>query len=244
VIVNEKRQKLSKRRDKVSLESYQREGFIAPAMKNYLMLLGWGPGDDQEILPWDEIEARFRLSDVNTSPAFFDVKKLRAFNGEYIRKMGVEEFAAACRPWLTGEVPWRPEAFDQAAFAQLAPLAQTRVAVLSEIVDLVDFVFLDAPVIDEQAWARAMKDPAADVLRDALAAYQDVTWEADALKTTLERVGATYDQKLGKAQAPVRVAVTGRTVGLPLFESLVVLGPERTLARMAAALDRARRREV
>ncbi|MDQ1295504.1 MAG: glutamyl-tRNA synthetase, partial [Actinomycetota bacterium] len=83
VLVNAKRQKLSKRRDKVALEDYRDEGYLPSAMKNYLMLLGWGPGDDQEILPWDQIAQRFRIEDVTPSPAFFDEAKLRAFNGEY-----------------------------------------------------------------------------------------------------------------------------------------------------------------
>ena len=87
VIVNEKRQKLSKRRDKVALEAYRDEGYLAAAMRNYLMLLGWAPSGDREIVPWSVIEDEFRLEEVNPSPAFFDVKKLRAFNGDYIRAL-------------------------------------------------------------------------------------------------------------------------------------------------------------
>jgi glutamyl-tRNA synthetase len=127
VLVNSKRQKLSKRRDKVALEDYRTEGYLASAMKNYLMLLGWGPGDDREILPWDEIAERFRIEDVNPAPAFFDEAKLRAFNGEYIRALSVPEFVEACSPWLTGEgVPWKTEDYDPAVFASLAELAQTQ----------------------------------------------------------------------------------------------------------------------
>ncbi|GAB3859857.1 hypothetical protein GCM10027610_099910 [Dactylosporangium cerinum] len=102
VVVNEKRQKLSKRRDKVALEQYRDEGYLADAMRNYLMLLGWAPSNDREIVPWSVIEDEFRLEEVNPSPAFFDEKKLRAFNGEYIRALAPEAFAEACRPWLTG----------------------------------------------------------------------------------------------------------------------------------------------
>ena len=85
VLVNEKRKKLSKRRDKVALEEYRDEGYLAEAMVNYLMTLGWAPTGDTEIVPWARIEAEFRLEDVTHSPAFFDLKKLAAFNGEYIR---------------------------------------------------------------------------------------------------------------------------------------------------------------
>ncbi|HWG97735.1 MAG TPA: glutamate--tRNA ligase [Pilimelia sp.] len=244
VVVNEKRQKLSKRRDKVALEAYRDEGYLADAMRNYLMLLGWAPSGDREIVPWSVIEEEFRLAEVNPSPAFFDEKKLRAFNGEYIRALPVKEFVAACAPWLTGTVtipapPWPAEAFDAAAFEAVAPLAQTRIAVLGEIVPNVDFLFLDAAPTDEAAWAKAMKEGAAELLEAAAAAFEALpTWDAESLKAALEAVGAQRGLKLGKAQAPVRVAVTGRAVGLPLFESLEVLGQARTLARLRAALDR------
>ncbi|TWJ27924.1 glutamyl-tRNA synthetase [Micromonospora sagamiensis] len=241
VVVNEKRQKLSKRRDKVALEAYRDEGYLADAMRNYLMLLGWAPSGDREIVPWSVIEEEFRLEEVNPSPAFFDEKKLRAFNGEYIRALPVEEFAAACQPWLTGTAtipppPWQPAEFDADAFAAVAPLAQTRIAVLSEIVPNVDFLFLASPLVDEAAWAKAMKEGAGALLDAATAAFEALeTWDAESLKSTLEAVGAERGLKLGKAQAPVRVAVTGRSVGLPLFESMEVLGRERTLARLRAA---------
>ncbi|HEV7896837.1 MAG TPA: glutamate--tRNA ligase [Planosporangium sp.] len=248
IVVNEKRQKLSKRRDKVALESYRDEGYLADTMRNYLMLLGWAPSGNREIVPWSVIENEFRLEEVNPSPAFFDEKKLRAFNGEYIRAMTTEEFIEACQPWLTGTPvapgaapvaapPWDPADFDPKVFAAVAPLAQTRVAVLSEIVPNVDFLFLPEPATDEAAWAKAMKEGAADLLGAALVAFENAPWDAESLKSTLEAVGAERGLKLGKAQAPVRVAVTGRSVGLPLFESLEVLGRERTLARLRAALS-------
>ena len=244
VIVNEKRQKLSKRRDKVALEAYRDEGYLAAAMRNYLMLLGWAPSGDREIVPWSVIEEEYRISDVNHAPAFFDVKKLRAFNGDYIRALSPEEFAAVCAPWLSGTdtipaPPWQPSAFDPSLFVKVAPLAQTRIAVLSEIVDYVDFFFLDEPVRDDASWAKAMKDGAAEILEATAAAFGALTdWSAEPLKAALERVGEERGLKLGKTQAPVRVAVTGRSVGLPLFESIEVLGRDRTLARLAAARAR------
>jgi glutamyl-tRNA synthetase len=245
VVVNEKRQKLSKRRDKVALEAYRDEGYLADAMRNYLMLLGWAPSGNREIVPWSDIEAEFRLAEVNPSPAFFDERKLRAFNGEYIRALPSDEFVAACQPWLTGEVggvrvaPWRPEDYDPATFAAVAPLAQTRIAVLAEIVSMVDFLFLPEPALDDAAWAKATAGPAAAIPAAALAAFAALdTWDADALKASLEAVGTAHDLKLGKAQAPVRVAVTGRAVGLPLFESLAVLGRAGTLDRLRRAVDR------
>jgi glutamyl-tRNA synthetase len=244
VIVNEKRQKLSKRRDKVALEAYRDEGYLAAAMRNYLMLLGWAPSGDREIVPWSVIEAEYRLEDVTHAPAFFDVRKLRAFNGEYIRALSAEEFTAVCAPWLIGTEtipppPWDPAAFDPAAFAAVAPLAQTRIAVLSEIIEYVDFLFLDEPVHDAASWAKAMKEGAAEVVAAAAEAFAALdVWAAEPLRAALERVGEERGLKLGRTQAPVRVAITGRTVGLPLFESIEVLGRDRTLGRLAAARDR------
>jgi glutamyl-tRNA synthetase len=238
IIVNEKRQKLSKRRDKVALEDFRDEGYLASAMRNYLMLLGWAPRGDREIVPWDTIVAEFRLADVNPSPAFFDVKKLRAFNGEYLRALAPADFAAACQPWLQAPAaPWPADRFDPAVFAALAPLAQTRVAVLAEITAMVDFAFLAEPAVDQASWDKAMKEPAAGLLADVQAAYDTVPWRADELRLKLEEIGAGYGMKLGKAQAPVRVAVTGRTVGLPLFESLEILGRETTLLRLVRARE-------
>lgn len=239
VIVNEKRQKLSKRRDKVSLEMFLEEGYLPEAMVNYLMLLGWAPGDDREIMPFDAMVPLFRLEDVNSSSAFFDEKKLRAFNGEYIRALEPAEFAERCRPWLReGVAPWPAANYDDAVFTAIAPLAQSRIAVLSEIVPNVDFLFLDEPVEDEQSWKKAMKPVVgAEMIAAATARFADsaLPWEAEALKTALEETGAELGLKLGKAQAPVRVAITGRTVGLPLFESLELLGRERVLRRLRAA---------
>jgi glutamyl-tRNA synthetase len=241
VIVNEKRQKLSKRRDKVALEAYRDEGYLAAAMRNYLMLLGWAPSGDREIVPWSVIEEEYRIEDVNHAPAFFDIKKLRAFNGDYIRALSAEDFAAVCAPWLAGTdtippPPWDPEAFDPAAFAAVAPLAQTRISVLSEIVEYVDFLFLDEPVKDDSSWMKAMKEGAGEILDAAATAFAALDeWAAGPLRIALEEVGLERGLKLGKVQAPVRVAVSGRSVGLPLFESIEVLGRERTLARLAAA---------
>jgi glutamyl-tRNA synthetase len=239
IVVNEKRQKLSKRRDRVALEDFRDEGYLAAAMRNYLMLLGWGPKGDREILPFDEMVAEFDIRDVNPAPAFFDVKKLRAFNGEYIRALSADEFARACEPWLVPErAPWPADRFEPAVFTELAPLAQTRITLLPEIVPMVDFAFLPDPVQDESSWAKAMKEPAAEVLSAALAGYEDVPWLAADLRVRLEQIGESFGLNLGKVQAPVRVAVTGRTVGLPLFESLQVLGREESLRRIRSAHTR------
>ena len=180
VVVNEKRQKLSKRRDKVALEAYRDEGYLAEAMRNYLMLLGWAPCGDREIVPWSVIEEEFRLEDVNPSPAFFDEKKLRAFNGEYIRALPSRTFIAACQPWLTGDVGGERVATVAARGRSTRPCSprsprwpRPASRVLSEIVPNVDFLFLDEPPIDEAAWDKAMKDGAADLLDAAIGRVRD-----------------------------------------------------------------------
>jgi glutamyl-tRNA synthetase len=239
VLVNAKRQKLSKRRDKVALESYRDEGYLASAMRNYLMTLGWAPPGDHEIVPWSVIEETFALADVVPSPAFFDEKKLLAFNDEYIRALGPEEFVQACQPWLRPpQAPWPPDHFDPAVFAAMAPLVQERAKVLSAVPGYVDFLFLDEAPIDDAAWAKAMAGDAPKLLDEVVAAYETAPWEADALKDALAAAGEAHGLKLNKAQAPVRVAVTGRSVGPPLFESLVLLGRERSLHRLRAARAR------
>jgi glutamyl-tRNA synthetase len=241
VLVNEQRKKLSKRRDKVAVEQYREEGILADAMVNYLMTLGWAPHGDTEIVPWQQIVDEFRLEDVNHSPAFFDIQKLLAFNGEYIRKMSVNEFVRACGPVLDGPgVAWSPADFDDAKFRAMAELVQTRVQVLADVPAMVDFLFLAEPVIDEAAWSKATKDEwSRDVLVEMATACESmVDWTASNLKAALESITESRGLKLGKTQAPVRVAVTGRSVGPPLFESLEVLGRESTLQRLSAAVAR------
>ena len=238
VLVNEQRKKLSKRRDKVALEQYREEGILPDAMVNYLMTLGWAPAGDTEIVPWQHIVDEFRLEDVNHSPAFFDIKKLNSFNGDYIRAMSLDEFIAGCAPYLEN-APWPAERFSAETFSKLALLVQTRVVTLSEVPAMIDFMFLENPVIDEDAWAKTMgSDFAVSVLRDYASALTSCEWNHDALKSALEMWTEANALKLGKTQAPIRVAVTGRTVGPPLFESIEVLGREETLRRLHSAISR------
>ena len=238
VLVNEQRKKLSKRRDKVALEQYRAEGYLASAMINYLMTLGWAPQGETEIVPWSKIQDEFRLEDVNHSPAFFDLKKLAAFNGEYIRAMSLDDFITACQPWLTGvEVPWSPAQYRPEVFRALAELVQTRIVTLSEVPQLVDFMFLDAPLVDEASWSKTFGSAdGVAMLRSGRDALVSCDWNAEALKSAVEAAGSNLGLKLGKAQAPIRVAVTGRTVGPPLFEALELLGRDAVMKRLDAAL--------
>jgi glutamyl-tRNA synthetase len=245
MLVNEQRKKLSKRRDPVAVESYRDEGYLPEAFVNYLGLLGWSPPGGEELFDVAQMLEWFRLEDVNHSPAFFDVAKLRHMNGEYIRALAPGDFIEACRPWVTGgDAPWPASNFDPAVFAAMAPLVQERVAVLGEVPAMVDFLFLDQPAIDGEAWTKGVAgdELAGTILSRAGEAYRALEgagdWNREALHAATLAVGETVGRKLGKAQAPIRVAVTGRRVGPPLFEALEVLGPERTLARLDGALAR------
>ncbi|HWD55352.1 MAG TPA: glutamate--tRNA ligase [Acidimicrobiales bacterium] len=260
LLVNERGKKLSKRRDPVAVELYREQGYLPAAMRNYLALLGWSPGDE-EILPVETLVERFRLEDVQKSPAFFDVQKLTHFNGVYIRALSVSEFVDAARPWLdpvpgewapagwhdpdTGEavvagVPWPPARYDAARFGELAAVTQERVAMLSEVPALVDFLFEEDAPIDEASWQKAIAgdELAPQILTAALADYAECPWDREALHEVTKEIADLADRKLGKAQAPIRVAVMGRTQGLPLFDSLAVLGRDETRRRIGAALAR------
>lgn len=243
LIVNEKRQKLSKRRDDVSVGDYIDRGYLPAAMVNYLATLGWGAPDGTEIRPLAEIIELFRLEDVSSSGAFFDVKKLEHFNGEYIRALAVDEFIDRSQPWLTGQVtptPWPVDAYDPKVFAVLAPLVQERVKRLDEVPGYVDFVFLDDPVVDEASWQKVMvkgHDAAVTMLDGMLDAFASCDWSVPVLEQTLFPFGEARGIKKGAAQAPIRVAVTGRAVGPPLLESLVALGRDRTVVRLRSARD-------
>ncbi len=240
VLVNEQRKKLSKRRDKVAVEQYREEGILPEAMVNYLMTLGWAPIGDTEIVPWEQIVQEFSLESVNHSPAFFDIKKLQAFNGEYIRKMSLADFVDAANNILTSDAAtWPAERYKPEVFAAMATLVQTRVAVMAEVVDMVDFLFMAEPPIDDAAFTKAFSaDFAIPTLTQIATAFETIEWNAESIKQAVEAVGTEHEVKLGKLQGPLRIAITGRTVGPPLFEPIELLGRDESLRRIRAALSR------
>ena len=241
MLVNEGRQKLSKRKDAVSVADFAAQGYLPEAMVNYLVLLGWGPKDGIEIRPLAEFVELFRLEDVTPSPAFFDVKKLQHINAEYLRALPVAEFLERARPFLSG-----PEV--EAVLAPIAALIQERVRLLTEIEPMVAFL-LDGPLVEDDAsWDKAMVKGknASEMLDATIAGLVDLDqWVAEPIRAAIEvaaisvgLVNAEGQAQLSKAQGPVRVAITGRSVGPPLFESLEALGQTRTLDRLRAARAR------
>lgn len=238
LIVNEQRKKLSKRRDDVSVGDFLDAGVLPAAMVNYLALLGWGPPDGIEVRPVDEIVELFEITHVNQAPAAFDVKKLYAVNAEHVRALSVDEFVAASMPYLEA-TPWF-DRFDEKVFAALAPELQTRVKLMADVVELCDFVFLADPPDDEVSWNKAIagNEHAPGLLDAAIERYEALgpdEFVASRLHEITLEIGESLGLKLGKAQAPIRVAVTGRTVGPPLFETLEVMGRTETLRRLREA---------
>jgi glutamyl-tRNA synthetase len=242
VLVNEARQKLSKRRDSVSVAEFRNQGYLPAAMVNYLALLGWGPKDGVEIRPLHEIVEQFRLEDVTPSPAFFDVRKLGAFNAEYIRALDPDAFVDSASPFF------QHGAATEAVLRPLAPLVRDRVRLLTEVEPMVDFLREGEVEIDDASWRKGVAklgDRAAVMLDAAADALGAADWTPEAIERSLHEaarssgfVNAEGNVQMAKAQAPVRVATTGRSVGPPLYESLAVLGRDRTLERLKAARAR------
>lgn len=228
LIVNEKRQKLSKRRDDVSVGDYRDRGFLPDAMRNYLLTLGWGPKDDIEIRPIAEFVDRFELSDINASPAFFDVKKLEHFNSEYIRALDSKTFLDVSEPFR-GPI-------DDDLFALVAPEVQSRLKRLDEIPSLLTWFVDDSPEPSEKDWKKVMGKPGvAEVLDLVIERFADCSWTAEELERIVFAVGTELDTK---TQLPVRLAVTGSRSGLPLFDPLASLDREVVIGRLSAARSR------
>ncbi len=201
LLYNDARKKLSKRRDKVAVEDYRDEGYLPEAMRNYLALLGWSPGDNREILTLDELVAEFRLEDVKSAGAVFDERKLQAVNAEYLRALPVEELVQRSQEWLRDR--WEP----------LAPQVQDRARTLADVYALTDFLYLPGVTIDAGDWDRGVrKYPAfGAVLEAATSRYSALEeWTATAVRDAT--VAAGEDAGLPKprdAQAPIRLARDG-----------------------------------
>jgi glutamyl-tRNA synthetase len=235
-------QRLSKRNGVVSINWYREQGFLPEAICNYLALLGWSPGENRESFTLAEMAAEFDLARVNKNSAQFDVRKLEAINGDKIRALGPADFAARITPFLTrsGLVADPVPAADAELIAAAAPLIQPRIGKLSEAVGMLGFLFVNGAgfKFDPDDAAKVLTPAAVTPLAAAAKALSGLEqWTTGEIKGALE--AALVDElglKPRVAYAPVRVAVTGRRVSPPLFESIELLGRDETLHRLARAL--------
>jgi glutamyl-tRNA synthetase len=234
-VMGEGNKKLSKRDPQSSLQHYRDAGYIPEGLLNYLALLGWSIADDRDVFSIEEMVAAFDIADVNANPARFDTKKCEAINATHIRLLTADDFAAR----LTVQLERAGLTPDPAVVARAAPLIQERIQTLAQGVDMMRFLLVaDADfTVDESAAAKQLGEAGQAVLDAAIPALESVgEWTSGAIEGALK--SALVDGlglKPRNAFGPVRVAVTGSTVSPPLFESMEILGRDRSLARLRAA---------
>ncbi|MDH3020285.1 MULTISPECIES: glutamate--tRNA ligase [Gordonia] len=239
-VMGEGNKKLSKRDPQSNLFHHRDRGFIPEGLLNYLALLGWGFSSDNDVFSLDEMIAAFDVRQVNSNPARFDQKKADAINAEHIRRLELGDFTARLKEFLIGH-GHLSEPIDDVSFAALAELVQTRIQVLGDAWDLIKFVYVsdDDFTIDEKAASKNLGADAVAVLDATIAAVEPLaSWTTPELQDALNAALVDgMELKPRKAFGPVRVAVTGSQVSPPLFESMEILGRDKTLARLAAARE-------
>jgi glutamyl-tRNA synthetase len=239
LVNGEGNKKLSKRDPQANFDVYRERGFLPEGLFNYLALLGWSIAEDRDVFTVQEMVEAFDVTRVSANPARFDLKKAEAINAVHLRALPVEEFITRVVPFLAaaGLVSDPPTAEQRAVLEAIAPLAQERMVVLSDAVGLLGFLFTEDVEIDPVAAEKQLGAGAAEVLDAATAALQALPeWTAPAIESALkEALVEGLGRKPRQAFGPVRVAISGRTVSPPLYESMELLGRDRTLARLAAA---------
>jgi len=241
LILGPDRTRLSKRHGATSVGSYAEEGFLPEAFRNFLALLGWSPGEDLQFLRTNELIQRFTLSGISRTNAIFDRAKLEWFNTQYLQRPPVEELL----PYVEGELKraglWEGSqaSRDPAWFARAMDLIRPRTRLLTDFSGWARAFFTDDFEYDPEAREKFWKDeklPALlSKLTDALAALPD--WNHDACDAALRGVAAAEGVKAGLLINATRVAIVGRAVAPPLFETMVVLGKDRVIARLRRALE-------
>ena len=227
---------LSKRHGAASVQELRDAGYLVEAVRNYLALLGWGYDESTTFFSTEELIDKFSLERVSRSPAVFDEQKLRWMNGHYMRERTPAELADRLRVWMDRE--GLPGAGDP-RLEQAVAAAQEKAQTLAELYDLIQFAFRPLEV-DEAAWSKVMaKDGARDKLARARAALAEAEpFDEQQVEAALREVAEELEAKPGALFQPIRVAVTGRTVSVGIFETLVLLGRDESLGRIDAALAR------
>jgi len=237
-VLGEGTKKLSKRDPQSNLFVHRERGFIPEGLLNYLALLGWSIADDRDVFSLDEMVAAFDVVDVNSNPARFDQKKADAINAEHIRLLDADDFTGRLRDYFSAH--GYHIGLDDAGFAAAAQLVQTRIVVLGDAWGLLKFLNDGEYTIDPKAAARELGPDSGPVLDAAIAALDGVAeWSAASIEAAL-KTALVEDMGLKprKAFSPIRVASTGTSVSPPLFESLGLLGRDRSLQRLHAAQHR------
>jgi glutamyl-tRNA synthetase len=233
LIVGADRRKLSKRRDQVAVQAFQDQGYLAEAMVNYLALLGWSLDDHTELFTLAELERVFSLERVSRNPAAFDTKKLDALNGTHMRRLAPDDFAGRALPFVHA-AGYRDA--DRELLERAAPLVVERVNRLDEVPGMVGFLLTDELDFDPREAAKVLTEEGRAFLVDAAKRLEGVEpWTAAAIEQTLRGLQQERELKPKTAFQPVRLAVTGRLVSPPLFESMELLGKARSLARLERA---------
>lgn len=238
-VLGEGNKKLSKRDPQSNLFLHRDRGFLPEGLLNYLALLGWGIADDRDIFSLGEMVTAFDVRNVNSNPARFDQKKADAINAEHIRLLSPQDFAARLRAFFVEH--GHDTGLADEAFATAADLVQTRIVVLSDAWDLLKFLNDSDFTLDEKSAAKELRADAAPVLDAALAALDGLEpWTTASIEEALKAALIDgLELKPRKAFGPIRVAVTGASVSPPLFESLELLGAQRSIDRLRAGRDRA-----
>ena len=231
--------KLSKRHGATSVEAFRDEGYLPETLLNYLALLGWSLDGETTIVSAETLKTQFSLERVSKNPAIFDFEKLEWMNGAYVRELTPDAFAARMFPWLekAGVAPKGDLESRPAWYRELAPLVAERTKLMPDVVPLARFLFADKLDIEPAAREKVLGQPeAAFILAavgEALASVDP--WTGAAVEEALRLVPEKLGTKPKTVFQAVRVAVTGSLVSLPLFESIALLGRERTLARLETA---------
>jgi glutamyl-tRNA synthetase len=227
---------LSKRHGAVSVQELERAGFLPEAVRNYLALLGWGYDEATTFFTTGELVEKFALERVSRSPAVFDEQKLRWMNGHYIRSLPVPELTARIAAYLRERgLPGS----DDPRLEQAVAASQEKIATLADFPELAGFAFA-TPELDERAWVKVMtKDGAGQALvraRESLAVTEP--FDEEHVERALRTVVNELATKPPAVFQPLRVAITGKTVSPGIFESIVLLGKDETLARIDRSLTR------
>lgn len=232
--------KLSKRHGHTSVAAYRDKGILPQALVNYLGMLGWNPGDEDEPVTLDEMVGRFALEDVSRNPATFDIDKLEWLNGVYVRELPAADFVSRVRPLVEADLGRELDDGELATLRTIGPLIQERTKLLPEAATQVRFLFTDDITYDEESWSKVMtKEEVPAVLDEANGRLGEVEpFTTAAIEATLRAMLEELGLGARKGFQPIRVAVSGSTVSPPLFESIEALGRDRTLDRMSRSRER------